>query len=68
MLYRILKHALTLSTPSPGIGGGMGLDVPMEAKTEKKSTTVEDGENIIFFNQSCSDVWADDGRREMINE
>lgn len=49
MLYRILKHALTLSTPSPGIGGGMGLDVMMEAKTEKKSTRVEDGENIIFF-------------------
>lgn len=26
----------------------MGLDVLTEAKTEKKSTRVEDGENIIF--------------------
>lgn len=46
---RILKHVLTLSTPSTGIGGGMGLDVLTEAKTDKESTRLEDGENIIFF-------------------
>lgn len=48
-MYQILGRALTFSLPSPGIEGGMGLDVLMEAKTKKKSTRVNDSENIIFL-------------------
>lgn len=49
LMYQILGRALTFSLPSPGIEGGMGLDVLMEAKTKKKSTRVNDSENIIFL-------------------
>lgn len=42
-----LECEFTLSIPSLGIGG-MGLDVPTEARREKESMRADEGKNIIF--------------------